>query len=215
LRQRSYKTALVVVVSDLRDRYAERLDLLDQVARSLEADLLEHFDGRGHIDRISVRVKGIDSFIEKATGRRHGEPYEEPLVEVEDQIAGRILVLFTSDLDPTDEHLGQLLNRVEVDHKRPDFWNQFDYESLHGVYAIPPTYLPAGWDEQEDMPGTLEIQIRTLFQHAYAEPQHDLGYKPGAELTPELSRELAWVAASSWGADKTLDRVRKTLAESN
>lgn len=201
-------------MSELRDRYLERLGMLDHVARRLDADLQEHFEGRAHIDRISIRVKDVDSFVEKAAGERHGKPYEEPLAEVEDQIAGRILVLFTSDLGPTDEHLGKLLNRVEVEYKRPDSWNQFDYESLHGVYAIPPTYLPEEWEEQEDMPGTLEMQIRTLFQHAYAEPQHDLGYKPGAALTPVLTRELAWVAASSWGADHALDRVREKLATS-
>jgi ppGpp synthetase/RelA/SpoT-type nucleotidyltranferase len=62
------------------------------------------------------------------------------------------------------------------------------------------------------MPETFELQVRTLFQHAYAEPQHNLGYKPGdAQLTDEVRRELAWVAASSWGADQALDRVREQL----
>jgi putative GTP pyrophosphokinase len=202
-------------MSDLRERYLERVDLLAAVADRLEAHLLEHFDGRPRIDRISVRAKGVTSFLEKATGARHGEPYEEPLAELEDQVAGRILVFFTSDLEPTVEHLGELLNRVEVDHKRPTRWNEFDYESWHGVYTIPSIYLPEGWDLQEDMPETLEMQVRTLFQHAYAEPQHDLGYKPGASLADEVKRELAWVAASSWGADQALDRVKKTLANSN
>jgi putative GTP pyrophosphokinase len=202
-------------MSDLRDRYLARVDLLDQVARRLEAELREHFDGRPHIDRISVRRKGVDSFLEKASGERHGAPYEEPLVEVEDQVAGRILVLFTSDINPTAEHLAELLNRVEVEHKRPTQWNAFDYETMHGVFAIPSLYLPAGWQEQKDMPETLEMQIRTLFQHAYAEPQHDLGYKPGAQLTQEVSRELAWVAASSWGADHAMERARKSLAASD
>jgi ppGpp synthetase/RelA/SpoT-type nucleotidyltranferase len=202
-------------MSDLRERYLERVDLLDDVGRRLEAHLLEHFDGRPHIDRISVRVKGLSSFLEKATGARHGKPYEDPLAELEDQVAGRIIVFFTSDIAPTVEHLGGLLNRVEVQHKRPTKSNEFDYESWHGVYTIPSIYLPEGWEDQEDMPETLEMQVRTLFQHAYAEPQHDLGYKPGASLADEVKRELAWVAASSWGADQALDRVRKKLASSN
>jgi putative GTP pyrophosphokinase len=201
-------------MSELSERYLARVDLLEQVALRLRAELDEHFDGRGHIDRISVRRKSVESFLEKAGGSRHGVPYEEPLVEVEDQVAGRIVVLFTSDLEPTSEHLGELLNRVEVDHKRPTRYNEFDYESMHGVFAIPPLYLPTGWTEQENMPVTLEMQIRTLFQHAYAESQHDLGYKPGTTLTDEVSRELAWVAASSWGADHALERVRKSLVTS-
>ena len=110
----------------------------------------------------------------------------------------------------------RLLNQVEQDHKRPTQYNEFDYESVHGVYVLPPQYLPAGWEAQEDMPETFELQVRTLFQHAYAEPQHDLGYKPGgADLTEETRRELAWIAASSWGADHALDRVRAQLLDKN
>lgn len=199
-------------VSDLAEAYAARLDLLHQAADHLERDLIEHFHDQPHIDRISVRVKDLDSFVEKATVRKVDPPYEVPLAEIEDQIAGRILVHFVDDLEVAVAHVGKLLNRVEQDHKRPTRYNEFDYESVHGVYALPAVYRPSGWDEQEDMPETFELQVRTLFQHAYAEPQHNLGYKPGdAQLTDEVRRELAWIAASSWGADQALDRVRGQL----
>jgi putative GTP pyrophosphokinase len=200
-------------VSGLADAYAARFDFLRHVADRLEEELLEHFQGRPHIDRISFRVKGLDSFVEKAA-RRIEPPYEVPLAEIEDQVAGRIIVHFIDDLGETVTHVGKLLNQVEQDHKRPTQYNEFDYESVHGVYVLPPQYLPSGWGDQEDMPETFELQVRTLFQHAYAEPQHDLGYKPGgAELTDEVRRELAWIAASSWGADHALDRVRGHLLD--
>lgn len=38
--------------------------------------------------------------------------------------------------------------------------------------------------------------------HAYAEPQHNLGYKRMKTIPSEINRQLAWVAATSWGADK-------------
>lgn len=49
--------------------------------------------------------------------------------------------------------------------------------------------------------------------HAWAEPQHDMGYKgdPG----PEVKRELAWIAASAWGADRTLNEVARKLSAEN
>jgi putative GTP pyrophosphokinase len=200
-------------VSDLAEAYAARIDLLRHAASRLEADLLEHFQGRPHIDRVAVRVKGLNSFVEKATVRKVDPPYEVPLAEIEDQIAGRILVHFLGDLDETMAHIGKLLNQVEQDHKRPTRYNEFDYESVHGVYSLPPQYLPSAWGDQQDMPETFEMQVRTLFQHAYAEPQHDLGYKPGAELSEDVRRELAWIAASSWGADRALKRVRETLLD--
>jgi putative GTP pyrophosphokinase len=55
--------------------------------------------------------------------------------------------------------------------------------------------------------------VRTLFQHAYAEPQHDVAYKAKTPLTRDDKRELAWIAASAWGADQALMRVRKQIDE--
>lgn len=49
--------------------------------------------------------------------------------------------------------------------------------------------------------------------HAYAEPQHDLSYKAAADLPSEIRRELAWVAASAWGADQAYERVRRWRSE--
>lgn len=53
--------------------------------------------------------------------------------------------------------------------------------------------------------------MRTLFQHAYAEPQHDAGYKDRESLSRDQRRELAWVAASAWGADQAYSRLRAAL----
>jgi ppGpp synthetase/RelA/SpoT-type nucleotidyltranferase len=61
------------------------------------------------------------------------------------------------------------------------------------------------------MPTTFELQIRTLCMHAWAEPQHDVGYKSAEELSREDRRELAWIAASIWGADHGFERVLKRL----
>ena len=204
----------VADMPDLRETYGLRRPVLKQVASQLEAELLEHFDERAHIDRISFRTKGVESFVEKA-GRGVKPPYDDPLAEIEDQIAGRILVLFTEDVDEAVDHMNELIMPVEYDHKRPTQYNEFDYESVHGVYTFPPPYLPPGWEEHEDMPQTFEMQVRTLFQHAYAEPQHDLGYKPSAAISDEIRRELAWIAAGCWGGDQALERVRSLVAGSS
>jgi ppGpp synthetase/RelA/SpoT-type nucleotidyltranferase len=196
---------------DLREAYELRRPVLKQVAGRLEAELLDHFDGKPHIDRISFRVKGVESLVEKATVRKVDPPYEHPLAEIEDQIAGRVLVLFTEDVADAVEHMDKLLTPVEYEHKRPTQYNEFDYESVHGVYTMPPPYLPPGWEEHDDMPQTFEMQVRTLFQHAYAEPQHDLGYKSDTPIDDEIKRELAWIAAGCWGGDQALERVRSLV----
>jgi putative GTP pyrophosphokinase len=201
------------VRDELRARYEARLPLLQELAANLERDLRRHFEGLPHIDRVAFRAKATTSFLDKVLDRRVEPPYEEPLIEVEDQVAGRVLVFFISDVDPIRAGVEGLFTPVEAVLRRPARYNEFDYESFHAIYGIPPQTKPQGWDERDDLPRTFELQIRTLFQHAYAEPQHDLAYKPETPPSDDVRRELAWVAASSWGADQALERVRTNLAE--
>ena len=58
-----------------------------------------------------------------------------------------------------------------------------------------------------------ELQIKTLFQHAWSEAEHDLGYKPSSQLTSDQKRRLAFTAAQAWGADQIFDEMhRQTTA---
>ncbi len=195
------------MLDELRAAYQERLPLLQELAVNLEHETRRQFNGIPHIDRISFRAKGVESFLDKVLKRHVDPPYEEPLIEVEDQVGGRILVFFVSDVDTAREQAERLFTPVEAVLRRPESYNVFDYESFHAVYGIAPPIKPAGWDERDDLPRTFELQIRTLFQHAYAEPQHDLAYKPDTPPSGDIRRELAWIAASSWGADQALERV--------
>jgi putative GTP pyrophosphokinase len=195
----------------LTELYQKRTALLTALADTLQDAFEAQLGDIPHIDRVEFRVKTTESFVAKVLDRKTDPPYTEPLLEVEDQVAGRVLVFFLDDVDIVQQAVQRLVTPVESYRSQPDRYNQFDYESFHGVYGIPPPYQPAGWEGLEDAPATFELQIRTLFQHAYAEPQHDVTYKPTAALTHDDTRELAWVAASAWGSDRALLRVRKRI----
>lgn len=166
-----------------------------------------------HIDRISFRAKEKSSFLRKALAVRAGHRrYRNPLREVEDQVAGRVLTFFRSDLEPIRQRLTETFGAVEDVRKEPESPTEFSYESDHLVLHIPPYLAPTIWEGRQDVPVTFEMQVRTLFQHAWAEPQHDLGYKAQGDLDRETKRQLAWVAASAWGADHALDQVHRGRA---
>lgn len=163
-----------------------------------------------HIDRVSFRAKETRSFLRKALSETGDQRrYHNPLREVEDQVAGRVLVFFRSDLEPVRQRLIETFGAVEDVRKEPESPAEFSYESDHLVLHIPPFLVPDSWERRQDVPVTFEMQVRTLFQHAWAEPQHDLGYKSEADLDRETKRQLAWVAASAWGADQVLDQVHR------
>jgi ppGpp synthetase/RelA/SpoT-type nucleotidyltranferase len=187
--------------------YQERRPLLDALVATLQQAALDALDGVAHIDRIAFRVKGQGSFVVKAAKPK----YTHPLSELEDQVAGRVITFFRDDIAVVCAALADWFGPVERQTKEPQGPNEFDYESEHFVLIIPEHYKPEGWAEVDQMPTTFELQVRTLFMHAWAEPQHDLGYK-GTELDHDTKRELAWVAASAWGADRTFNEIARRLA---
>jgi ppGpp synthetase/RelA/SpoT-type nucleotidyltranferase len=188
-------------------QYASRIDLLKAMADALEKETIKCLEGVEHIDRIYFRVKSPESFVNKALDPENDPPYEHPLVEIEDQVAGRIIVHFREDLDVVKTKLRGIYSTVEFERRRPPADEEFGYESNHLILIIPPQVKTQEWESRDDLPKTFEMQIRTIFMHAYAEPQHDLAYKSVKELPSHIRRELAWIAASSWGADQAYKRV--------
>ena len=188
--------------------YEARLPLLDAVAETLEQKAKDALDGVPHIDRIQFRVKSTKSFVVKANQQKEDSTpkYSTPLSEIEDQVAGRILTFFRSDIEVVKNLIEEWFGSVEHQAKEPSRSDAFGYVSDHYICVIQSHLLPSGWVEIDDMPTTFELQIRTLFMHAWAEPEHLIDYK-GADLSPEIQRELAWAAASAWGADRILDEI--------
>lgn len=191
----------------VRLAYQQRKPLLDALADQLQDQTSEALDGVNHIDRVTFRVKTETSFTAKALQPK----YAHPLVELEDQVAGRVLTFFRDDIDVVSTALSEWFGAVERRTKEPTGPKEFDYESEHFIYVIPEHIKPDGWSDIGEMPTTFELQIRTLFMHAWAEPQHDLGYK-GNGIDRATERELAWVAASAWGADRTFNDIARRLS---
>ncbi len=66
--------------------------------------------------------------------------------------------------------------------------------------------------DPNNVPKFFEVQVKTLFQYAWSEANHDLGYKSSLELTDEQKRLLAFAAAQGWGADNAFGELRSQLA---
>jgi putative GTP pyrophosphokinase len=189
-------------------RYAERVPLLEQLRTNLERETCDALAGLAHVDRVSFRIKDALSLAAKAEDPENSPAYRDPLVEIEDQVGGRVIVYFLADLADVRMRLEQTFNTVERTERRPQRDAEFGYESDHLICLIPPHLEPTDWGSRSDLPTTFELQIRTLFMHAYAQPQHRIAYKSTQELPSSIRKELAWIAASSWGADRAYERVR-------
>lgn len=200
-------------LKNARENYEPRVPLLKELAARLESRTKDLLDGLPRVDRISFRHKGATSYAAKslAINDDGSRKYRHPVLEIEDQVAGRVLVFFRKDMQAVVAKLTPIFNAVEHTSRGPSSYNEFAYESEHLVCTIPVDLMPDRWMEMADRPATFELQVRTLAMHAWAEPQHDMMYKPGVKLTHEERRRLAWAASNAFGIDEIVEGVHDAI----
>jgi putative GTP pyrophosphokinase len=194
----------------IRAEYKKRYDaVLAPLAEQLRAYLSRCLDGQPRIDRIAARPKGIDKFVAKATKVVEGKvKYLEPLQEIQDQVGARIITFYLSDVARLDPLINDWFRSIETrDHVPESHW-QFGYFGRHYILAIPTDVIDPNWPK-DMVPRFFELQVKTLFEHAWSEAEHDLGYKPDEDppLTPDQTRSLAYTSAQAWGADRMFDEL--------
>lgn len=201
-------------MSDLRDRYVKRFEkALQPLAPLLERHLEECFAGEPRLDRISARAKSIERFLAKANKSDKGLPkYSEPLLQIQDQLAARIVTFYQSDVERVSKLVLKYFQPIETRELIPESEWEFGYFGKHFVLVLPSDILCSQTDRSL-VPQFFELQVKTLFQHAWSEANHDLGYKPQAGVLPsDAGRRLAFTSAQAWGADQIFDDLfRATL----
>jgi len=161
------------------------------------------------IDQITGRAKSIERFGIKAQKKTTDGSfkYREPLVNIQDQIGVRIVVFYLDDVERTTEVMLKYYKPIEIADKYPEKHDSFSYVGKHFILFIPDEEKTWGREENMFMPSFFELQVKTMFQHAWAESEHDLNYKAKNELSFEDKRLIAFSAAQAWGADKVFGEL--------
>ena len=200
----------------LETEYRQRHEkVLKPLATALVGHLTDCFAGEPRIDRISARAKDVSSFLKKAKkldGRRR--KYIEPLHQIQDQVGARIVTFYRSDVETLDKIVSRYFRAIELKDHVPDSEWEFGYFGRHHILVIPTDVIDDEWDSAM-VPGFFELQIKTLFQHAWSEAEHDVGYKEGEKpLSLDQKRRLAFTSAQAWGADRIFDELFQELVAS-
>jgi ppGpp synthetase/RelA/SpoT-type nucleotidyltranferase len=194
----------------LRDWYVTQRPLYDGLCKVLENTLRSVLDREGiHFLSVSARPKTVDSLMEKV--RR--KTYLDPRNEITDLAGARIITYVEGDLERVCQIIRKLF-RVH-DPKSPDKMAQLGvdrigYRSVHYVCDL--------GDDRCKLPEfevhknlLFEVQIRTVLQHAWAEIEHDRGYKFGGILDPSLRRRLNLVAGLLEIADREFSAIARDI----
>lgn len=196
----------------VREHYQERFTrVLSPLAGRLEAHVAECLGGEVRIDRVQARAKGIDRFVAKAE-KHHGDTpkYNDPLHQIQDQIGVRIITFYLADVERVSAVIERYFRAVEAKSLVPESEWEFSYFGRHYVLLLPTDVVDPDWDRKL-VPQFFELQIKTLFQHAWSEANHDLGYKAAAPLQADAKRRLAFTSAQAWGADRVFNELFQEL----
>jgi len=176
----------------------------------LVRDLLKEDNLRIH--SITSRIKNRAALRVKLD--RSEEKYTK-LSDVTDISGIRIITYLADEVDKAAKLIQQEFD-IDTDHsvdKRtlldPD---RFGYLSLHYVVKLSPARLQL--TEYQRFKGCkVEIQIRSILQHTWAEVEHDLGYK-GKEAVPrEIRRRFSRLAGLLELADDEFTEIRDSLLQ--
>jgi len=193
-------------IADYRRRYDA---FLTAIARNLQKLLQDDLVGVSHIDRVEARAKDPERFAEKARRTKEdGSPkYRRPLTEIQDQIGARVIVFYQHDVSVATDVITRYFQPIEQRELVPESEWEFGYFGKHFVLPLPRDVVPEAV-ELAEVPRFFELQIKTLFQHAWSEAEHDLGYKAPNVLSADQFRRLAYTAAQAWGADRVFEELR-------
>lgn len=170
----------------------------------LERELRELLAKEGIVVQfVSSRLKSRESLREKIA--RPEKTYRS-LWDVTDLVGLRIATYFEDaihDVARLIERTYQVDFKHSTDKLRKTDATSFGYRSLHYVCALPGSGL--------DPTFRFEIQVRTALQHAWAEVEHDLGYKVDS-VPAALRRRFSRVASLLEIADEEFVSIRRELA---
>ena len=175
-------------------------------------------DTAGMSDRllsVTSRTKDIDKLREKCEKR--DASYEhlsyEHLSDITDLAGVRVITLFADDVDKIASLIEQQF-RIDtansIDKRKTLEPDRFGYLSIHYVCSL--SDAREALDEYSSFRGlVMEVQLRSILQHAWAEIEHDLGYKSREALPADPERRFARLAGLFELADDEFIGIREEL----
>jgi putative GTP pyrophosphokinase len=167
---------------------------------------------------IEARAKLLDSFGRKSAKPSGADPnvpkYTNPLLEIEDLGGVRVITYFLSDINKVDTIIKEQFDVLEKTDKSKLLRERqgLGYQSVHYVVRFfdNRTALP----EYGQFDGLkLEIQLRTILQHAWAEIEHDIQYHSVETIPSAIRQRFTSLAGLLEIADREFQAIQKADAE--
>ena len=155
---------------------------------------------------VTGRTKSVASFAAKAARLHNGLPvFDEPLRQITDQVGLRVIAYLQRDVAAVADLLA---DQFEVLDDR----DMGQETASEGRFGYASRHLLLRWSADQPV----QVQVRTVLQHAWAEFEHDIRYKGTIpeEHVPDLDRRFTLAAGLLELADKEFSEIRDRLQAS-
>ncbi len=198
---------------ELLEQYRSLLPIYSKMAEIIPEKLKGFFDDAGLIvAAVEHRVKTEGSLTGKL--QLKGGKYSS-IYDITDIIGIRVITFYIDDVDKVASVLERLFEidwENSVDKRKAHETDSFGYLSLHYICRIPESaYTDPEHPEINKI--RFEVQMRTVLQHAWANMNHDTGYKSGVEIPKVYLRNLSRLAGMLELVDDEFSRIRRELAD--
>lgn len=180
---------------------------IEPIALKVIQDVVD--ENRFFLMTVQSRIKKESSFSEKIIRKADSI---HSISDVTDLLGIRIICYFSDDLDRICK---ELLNHFiidrehSVDKRKGLSVSEFGYMAIHGVFSL----KQDGTIPEELLEHKFEIQIKTVLQHAWAEIEHDLGYKSEYGIPAEIRRRFSRAAGLMELGDQEFVSLRDSARE--
>ncbi|WP_283593156.1 GTP pyrophosphokinase [Paraclostridium bifermentans] len=186
----------------------DRYDVFGKKMTSLIEDLLK--SEKIDYQSISYRTKNDRSFYNKL--EKKIDKYSD-IADITDIVGIRVITYYSDSVDQVAEIISRQFNVDEkntIDKRKALDPDRFGYLSLHYVVSLKEDrFNLTEYSAFKEL--KLEIQIRSISQHTWAEIEHDLGYKSEIEIPKNIRRDFYRLAGLLELVDKEFIEIREKL----
>ena len=198
---------------ELLAQYDTLLPVYSQMDKVIPVKLKEFFDDAGIIvAALEHRVKTEKSLAGKL--KLKGGKYRD-IYDITDLVGIRVITFYIDDVDKVASIVERLFDvdwDNSIDKRKVHEIDSFGYLSLHYICRIPESaYSDPEHPELNKI--RFEVQMRTVLQHAWANMNHDTGYKSGVEIPTIYMRNMSRLAGMLELVDDEFSRIRREITD--
>jgi len=194
------------------EEYCRLKPMFEEIAARVHDRLKKVFDDAGILTAgLEYRVKSEASLAGKLELK--GAKYKD-IFDLTDIVGLRVITFYSDDVDKVASIMERLFDidwENSVDKRKAHEIDSFGYLSLHYICSLSEEDRPAQWPEASRV--RFEIQMRTVLQHAWANMNHDTGYKSGVEVPNRYLRNLSRLAGILELVDEQFSQIRTEITD--